>query len=115
MPRRRATGCPSQRPRAIALAMSTPYHRIAIGPTCSAIAPGEWNIEGLYGAGSGLSIIQRLFRRFAGEFVDTLKNRPVSSRGAILLVVVHHPPDKELRAPRSGSVNGRDTELGFRR
>src|SRR5258707_14509363 len=38
MPRRRASRWPSQRPRAIALAMSTPYHRIAIGPTWRAIA-----------------------------------------------------------------------------
>src|SRR5690349_22851362 len=59
--------------------MSTPYQRIATGPTWSAIAPGEWNIDGLYGGRARLSIIQRLFRRFGGEFVDTLKNRPVSS------------------------------------
>ncbi len=47
-----------------------------------AIAPGEWNMEALYGAHAGLSIIQRLFRLFGPEFVDTLENAPVSSKKA---------------------------------
>jgi biopolymer transport protein TolQ len=75
------------------------------------MAPGDWNIEGLYGGTPRLSIIQRLFRLFRGEFVDTLKTAPVSSNQTIRYPVHHSLIPGDSRGPGSGSANGGIAEL----